>query len=147
MPGQLKEFLQRWVITTVAVLVAEHIVPGIHYDTWYGLLIATLVLGLLNAFLKPLLLLLSLPLLVVTLGLFTLVINALLLYLVGSLMEDFRVDSFGAAFIGGLIISLVSLALHSLTGTGAARIRVRRGRGRSGSDGPDDPGNGPVIDV
>src|SRR5438874_7325940 len=53
MPKQLKEFLQRWLITTVAVLVATHIVHGIHYDNWQGLIVATLVLGLLNAFLRP----------------------------------------------------------------------------------------------
>src|SRR5215470_1819817 len=95
--SKLKEFLERWGITTLAVLVAANIVPGIRYDHWQGLLVATLVLGLLNAFLRPLLLFLSLPLLFVTLGLFTLVINALLLYLVGQ-MKYFHVDSFGAAF-------------------------------------------------
>ena len=81
MPVQLKAFLQRWIIIMVAVLVATHIVPGIHYDHWQGLLIATFVLGLLNAFLKPVLLFLSLPLVIVTFGLFTVVINALLLYM------------------------------------------------------------------
>src|SRR5882724_8621139 len=98
MPTKLKEFLQRWLITTVAVLVATHVVKGIHYDDWQGLLVATLVLGLLNAFLRPLLMFLSLPLVIVTLGLFTLVINAILLYLVGQIIQGFHVDSFRAAF-------------------------------------------------
>src|SRR5690242_1373105 len=97
MPTKLKEFLQRWIITTVAVLVAASVVPGIRYDDWPNLLVATLVLGLLNAFLRPILTFLSLPLVLVTLGLFMLVINAVLLYFVGH-MKHFHVDSFGAAF-------------------------------------------------
>ena len=145
MQSGLKEFIQRWIITTVAVLVATHLVPGIDYDTWPGLLVATLVLGLLSAFVKPLLMVLSLPLVIVTLGLFTLFINALLLYVVGQLFKDFRVESFGAAFWGGLIISIVSIALNSLTKTGS-RIEVRRGRRPGPPQRPDDPG-GPVIDV
>src|SRR5688572_29903310 len=93
----LKEFTQRWIITTVAVLVAAHIVSGIRYESWQGLLVATLVLGLLSAFVKPVLVLISLPLLLATLGLFLLVINALLLYVVGHLLKGFHVETFGAA--------------------------------------------------
>src|SRR6266702_6763771 len=107
MATQLKGFLQRWLITTVSVLVATPMVDGIDTDNWQGLLVATLVLGLLNAFLRPLLLLLSLPLVVVTLGLFTLVVNAVLLYMVGQ-MKFFHVRSFGAAFWGALGFSLVA---------------------------------------
>ena len=78
MSPALKKFIQRWLINTLAVLVATQIVrSGIHYDSITGLLIATLLLGILNTFLRPVLLFLSLPLLVFTLGLFTLVINAL----------------------------------------------------------------------
>ena len=144
MPTKLKEFLQRWLITTVAVLVAAHIVKGIRYDTPEGLIVATLVLGLLNAFIRPVLMFLSLPLVVVTLGLFNFVINALLLYLVGQ-MKHFHVDSFWVAFWGGLVISIVSLILNSLTGTGNARVTVRRGK-KPPPDKPD-TGSGPVIDV
>ena len=144
MRTQLKEFVQRWLITTVAVLVATHVVSGIHYDHWEGLLVATLLLGFLNAFLRPLLMLLSLPLLIVTLGLFTLVINAVLLYFVGQL-KYFHVNSFRAAFWGALVISLVSLVLNSITGTGKSRIEVRRGKRRPPSD--RSGGGGPVIDV
>ena len=85
MPTKLKEFLQRWLITAVAVLVATHVVPRIHYDDWQGLLVATLVLGLLNAFIRPILMFLSLPLVVDTLGFFIFVINAVLLYLVDQM--------------------------------------------------------------
>jgi len=143
MPTKLKEFLQRWLITTVAVLVAAHIVKGIRYDTPEGLIVATLVLGLLNAFIRPVLMFLSLPLVVVTLGFFIFIINAVLLYLVGQ-MKHFHVDTFGAAFWGGLVISIVSLILNSLTGTGNARVTVQRGQ--KPPDKPD-TGSGPVIDV
>ena len=146
MQSRLKEFIQRWVITTVAVLVATHIVPGINYTSWTSLLIATLLLGLLSAFVKPVLVLISLPLLLATLGLFILVINAVLLYVVGQLMKDFRVASFGAAFWGGVVISIVTLVLNSLTKTGSSRIEVRRGTRPGPPKRPDDPG-GPVIDV
>ena len=147
MPNKLKEFLQRWIITTAAVLVAAQIVTGIKYDSGRALLIATLVLGLLNAFLRPLLLLLSLPLLVLTLGLFTLIINALLLWGVGRLIDGFHVEGFRSAFWGALIISVISVLLNSLTGTGNARISVQRGRKPPPPNRTDGDGNGPVIDV
>lgn len=147
MPTKLKEFLQRWLINTVAVLAATYIVPGIHYRDWPDLLMATFILGLLNAFVRPLMLLLSLPLLIFTLGLFTLVINACLLLLVSWLLKpSFHVENFGYALLGALVISLVSLALNSLTGTGNSRVQIRRGKQPSSPNKPDD-GGGPVIDV
>jgi len=147
MPSKLKEFLMRWAITTVGVLVAAHLVRGIHYDhgNWVALLVATLLLGLLNAFIRPLLLLLSLPLVLLTLGLFMLVINAGLLYLVGRTVRGFHVDTFGAAFWGALIISVVYVFLNLLTGTGNARVKFRRGRRKPTRS--DHDGDGPVIDV
>ena len=143
----LKAFLLRWLISTLAVLVATHVVNGIGYDRPSTLFVASLLLGILTAFLRPLMLLLSLPLLIFTLGLFTLVINAALLFWVGKLVKGFVVESFSAAFWGALVISLISLVLNSLTGT--ARVGVRR-------DPPPPPpppdrddrgGGGPVIDV
>jgi putative membrane protein len=144
----MKLFLQRWLINTIAVLVAANVIPGIAHDTTAALLVASLLLGVLNALLRPLLLLLSLPLVVFTLGLFTLVINALLLMLVGQLVKSFHVETFWAAFWGGLIVSLVSLVLTTLTGTGEKRILLNshRPRPRNGRD-PRGSGGGPVIDV
>lgn len=145
MPQPLKEFLQRWLIGTVAVLVATYIVPGITFRHWLDLIVATFILGILNTFVRPLLLLFSLPLLIVTLGLFTLIINALLLYFVGALLDPrFTVDSFRAAFWGGLVITIISIVLNSLTGTGSTRIKVERGRPPPRDR---DDGGGPVIDV
>src|SRR6266542_626243 len=143
MSEALKAFLQRWLINAVAVMVAANLVKGIDYQTLSGLLVASLLLGNFNALLRPLLFLLSLPLVILTLGLFTLVINALLLYFVGALVKSFAVAGFWPAFWGSLVISIVSLVLNSITGTGSSRIEFRRGKARSGGR----DGDGPVIDV
>src|SRR5438093_12377715 len=91
MSESLKRFLQRWLINTVAVMVAAKVVPGIECDSITGLFAASLLLGIFNALLRPLLWLLSLPLVIMTLGLFALVINAVLLYFVGNLVNSFVV--------------------------------------------------------
>ncbi|MBU6411641.1 MAG: phage holin family protein [Verrucomicrobiota bacterium] len=146
-PGtrKLLRFLQSWVINTFAVLVAAVILRGhIRYQTPTDLILASLLLGILNAFVRPILMFLALPLLIVTLGLFTWVINALLLYFVGVLMGPaFEVDTFGFAFLGALIISLVSMALNILTGTGGTHFTIHHRPPRNHDDNDD----GPVIDV
>ena len=143
----MKKFFQSWMINTLAVLAAVHIVPGIQlkdHNFWTPF-VTSLVLGILNAFIRPILMLVALPLLIVTLGLFTLVINALLLSLVSVLLGHyFVVDNFGAAFLGALVISIVSLILNFLTGANRTRIRVEHRRPPPDSD---RGGNGPVIDV
>jgi len=144
-PG-LKKFLQSWAINTLAVLVAVYIVPGIHFkdDNLLTPFVTSLVLGILNAFFRPILMFFALPLLIVTLGLFSVVINALLLYLVGLLLGGhFEVESFWSALLGSIIISIVSVVLNSLTGTGSPRVSVERRRSNDNRRG----GNGPVIDV
>jgi putative membrane protein len=141
----VKTFIRRWVVTSLAVLVATHLVKGLDYDNLAALFAAALVLGILNALVRPVMMLLSLPLLIVTLGLFILVINAGLLYLVGQLVKGFHVAGFGAAFWGGLVISVVSLVVNILTGTGESRVEIRR-RKREGPH-ERDRGDGPVIDV
>ena len=144
---KLVRFFQSWVINAFAVLLAVIILRNhISYDNkLLNLLLASLLLGILNAFVRPILIFIALPLLIFTLGLFTLVINALLLYFVGYLMSPaFKVDSFGYAFLGALIIGIVSAALNALTGN--ARISVQR-RGPPNPPGSSGGGNGPVIDV
>jgi len=138
-------FLKRWLITTVSVWLAANIVPGIIY-TPPGLFLAALVLGLLNAFVRPVMVVLSLPLLIFTLGLFMLVINALLLWSVGSVLKNFHVNGFAPAFWGSLIISLTSLLLNYLTKSGSARMEWRVGKSPGRPPPPKDDG-GPVIDV
>jgi putative membrane protein len=138
-------FLEIWLINTLAVVVAVIILRGhIRYGKPTDLIIASLLLGILNAFVRPILMRLALPLVIFTLGLFTLVINALVLYFVGVLMgTHFQVDSFGFAFLGAIIISIVSIALNVVTGMGNARVTFQR-RPPPPSKSDDD---GPVIDV
>ena len=140
----MKRFIQSWFINTLAVLIAVYLVNGIHYHKPLDLLVASLLLGILNAVLRPFLMFLTLPLLILTLGLFMLVINALLLYFVGYILRPhFYVDSFGNAFLGALIISIVVMILNALTGKGKSSVQIHR-RSRRDSD---SNGGGPVIDV
>ena len=142
----MKKFLHSWVINTLAVLLAVYLVRGIDYKGPIDLIVASLLLGILNAVVRPVLLLLSLPVLLVTLGLFTLVINAGLLYLVSNLLSpNFHVANFRAAFWGAVVIWLVSVVLNVLTGNSRARIRVERHK-RPPDHGPKG-GSGPVIDI
>jgi putative membrane protein len=147
MSPKLKKFLASWAINTLAVGLAGLIMHRhIHYEKPVYLLAASLLLGVLNAILKPVIMFLALPLLVFTLGLFMFVINALLLYFVGFLLRPyFSVDTFWSAFWGALIISVVSVVLNSLTGVGSMRVQVHRGN--RPPSGPDRGGNGPFIDV
>jgi putative membrane protein len=150
---KLLRFLQSWIINTVAVLLAvvilrNHISYG---DKLANLLIASLLLGILNAFVRPILMLIALPLLIFTLGLFMLVINALLLALLTLLLPFFHITSdgihfsFGYAFLGAFIISVISVILNVLTGN--ARVSVQRRRPPPGPPKNSGGGNGPVIDV
>ena len=143
-------FLKSWAINTLAVLLAVKIAPGLHFSPTSPIaapILTALLLGILNAFIRPILMLVALPLLIFTLGLFTLVINGLLLCLVAWLLRSdyFRVDSFGAAFIGAIIISVVSIALNVMTG--GTRVSVRRGPPPPRPPGRSGPDDGPVIDV
>jgi putative membrane protein len=143
----MKSFLIRSFTTGVAVFLAAYIVPGITFETYGALILATLLLGVLNAFIRPVMVILALPLLIFTLGLFILVINALLLYWVGHILRPgFSVDSFGSAFWGSLIISIVSLILNSLIKGGDSQIQFHKGKPPPASRPPDDDG-GPIIDV
>jgi putative membrane protein len=139
---KLWRFLGTWAINTLAVLVAVEIVPGIRFNDnhWFTPFVTSLVLGILNAFVRPILMFLALPLLIFTLGLFTLVINALLLYAVGQ-MPFFHVNSFGSAFLGALVISIVSIFLNIMTG--GARVSIQRRPPKKKNDDDDKP----VIDV
>jgi len=140
----MKRFLQNWLIGTCAVLVAVYVVPGVHYEKPLDLVVASLLLGILNAVLRPVLLVLALPLVLLTLGLFVLVINALLLWLVSWLMRPhFWVEDFWAAFWGALVISVVSTLLGRLTGTHGSNPH----RGVSQTLPRKPPGGGPVIDI
>lgn len=109
----IRRFVFRWAVTTIAVMVASSVIRGIRYDTVAALIGASLLLGILNAFVRPFLLIISVPLILLTLGLFILVLNGLLLLLVPHVVVGFHVDSFWSAFWGAIIISLVSWLLSA----------------------------------
>lgn len=122
-------FLLRLLINAAALWVAIQLVGGIdHQGSVWSLLFVALVFGVLNASVRPLFLLLSLPFVIVTLGLFILIINALMLRLTswvsGLLGLGFHVEGFWAAFLGGLIVSVVSLMLSIFTGERKLRVHV-----------------------
>lgn len=142
-----QSFIKRWLISTAAVLVATYVIPGIDYSSWIHLLGATLLLGILNTFVRPILLVLSLPILILTLGLFMIVINALLLMFVSWIMKpNFHVAGFWSAFFGALVISIITLLLNSMTGSGDSQVEVKRGQAPQPAR-RDDDGGGPIIDV
>lgn len=106
--------LVRWLVLALGVVLSTKIVPGISYDTGTTLFVVVLLLSLFNAVLKPLLLLFTLPFIVLTLGVGIWLINALLFYFVGRLVDGFHVAGFGSALLGALIVSLTNMILNRL---------------------------------
>jgi len=133
----MKHFVFRWAVTTVAVMVASSVIRGIRYDTVAALIGASLLLGILNAFIRPFLLILSAPLILLTLGFFILILNGLLLLVVPSVVVGFHVDHFWSAFWGAIVVSIVSWILSAFFRGSDGRVHVlthhtqiRRVRGR-----------------
>jgi putative membrane protein len=107
--------LLRWLILTAAILAAAYLLDGIEIRDFLSAFLAAAVLGILNAFLRPLLILLTLPLNILSLGLFTFVINAFLLKMASGVISGFEVHGFWTALFGALVITLVSGLLNALT--------------------------------
>ncbi|OVZ55441.1 hypothetical protein CDO44_24855 [Pigmentiphaga sp. NML080357] len=103
-----------WLLNAVALLVVAYLLPGITVASFGSALIAALVLGLLNSLVKPVLVLLTLPITIVTLGLFLIVLNALLFWFAGSILKGFQVNGFWWAVIGALLYSLISGLLSAI---------------------------------
>jgi len=114
-PGKriMRGFLLRWIILTVAIIVSAYILDGIHVTGFFSAFFAAAILGVLNAFFRPILLILTLPINVLSLGLFTFVINALMLMMASGVISGFVVSGFGSALLGSLLISIVSWGLNS----------------------------------
>lgn len=102
-----------WLLNALALLAVAHLVPGIHVDGYGSAMIAALFLGLVNALIRPLLLVLTLPVTVLTLGLFILVINGLLFWFTGTVLRDFVVEGFWPGFAGAVLYSIFSWALNA----------------------------------
>ena len=103
-----------WLINSVALFALPYVFPWVTVDTFWTALIAALVLGLINALIRPVLVLLTLPVTVLTLGLFIFVINGLLLWFVGSFIHGFTVDGFWAGVFGAIVYSIISWALAAI---------------------------------
>lgn len=119
----LLRFLIFWAINTLSLWVADDLFDGIAFQTLQALFISGLVLGIVNTFVKPVLLILTLPLSIVTLGIFVLVINALMLLLVAWLVPGFVVSGFWAGFFVALFVSVFSFIINSLIGYNKVTIR------------------------
>jgi putative membrane protein len=109
--GIMRGFLVHWGITSVALAASAYLVPGIRVTSLAALLLAAIVLGLVNAVVRPILVLLTLPITVLTLGLFYLVVNGAAFGLAAALVPGFMVASLGAAVLGALIVGVVSWLL------------------------------------
>ncbi len=119
-------FLVRWSINLLALVVAAILIKGIRIQSIETGVIAAGILGLVNAVIRPIVLVLTLPINILTLGLFTLVINAVLLELVADLVPGFAIESFGAAFFGALLISIISWLLNLFVGGDGKVVFIKR---------------------
>ncbi len=99
----------RWIVNAAALLLVAYIYPGVHVESFVAALIAALVLGLVNAFIRPLLVILTFPVTLLTLGLFLFVINALMFWLVAEVVHGFAVTGFWAALVGSILYSVITL--------------------------------------
>ncbi len=110
----MKELLLKWLVNTIALFVVVHVVAGVSVERWQTMIVAALVIGLLNAFLRPFIIFLTLPVTILTLGLFTLVVNGLMFSLAAWLVKGFHVAGFASAFVAALVFSIVSFLLNLL---------------------------------
>ena len=118
----LLRLLLIWSLNSLALIAVASFVPGIHVDGFMAAFVAAVVLGLVNTLIRPILLVLTLPVTIFSLGLFILVINGLMFWFAGSILRGFVVDSFGHAVLGAVLFSIFSWALSSA----AAQLLVRK---------------------
>ncbi len=103
-----------WFVSALAILAASYLLPGVHIAGFLTALVVAVVLGIINAIIKPILVILTLPINILTLGLFTLVINAFLVLLTSAIVPGFKVDGFLWALIFSIVLSIINMFLHSL---------------------------------
>ena len=130
MLNSLTPFLIQWAVTALSLWVASYLFKGLRFEGTGSLVVAALVLGFANALVKPLLIVLTLPLTLLTFGLFILVINALMLLLVSRLVKGFRLSGFWTAFFASLFISVLSIAIGALVG-GSPQMTIQLPSGGS----------------
>jgi putative membrane protein len=113
----MPQFLLTWLVAAISLVITAKIVPGFNLDTFTAAAIAAIIMGLINAIVRPILVLMTLPLTILTLGLFLLVVNAISIGLVAYLTPGFNVTGFFPAVIGSIVLSLVSGLLSKFVGT------------------------------
>lgn len=104
--------LINWIVSAMVIFSVGYILPGIHIADFTTAFVVALVLGIINAVLKPVLLILTLPINILTLGLFTFILNAILILLVGNIVPGFKVDGFLWALIFGIVLSIANSVVH-----------------------------------
>ena len=124
----MKNYIIRWLINAVGLLIVSKTMESIEIDSILTAVVAAAVIGIINTFLRPILIILTLPINILSLGLFTLVINGLIFYFVGNIVEGFQVTGFLAAFIGALILSVINILATFLIGMGKGKafIHIQR---------------------
>ena len=110
------KLILKWLLSAMALLLVAYLYSGVEVRSFSGALIAAFVIGLFNAILRPVLVLLTLPITFVTLGLFLFIINALMFWSASGVLNDFHVNGFGAALIGSLLYSVIGLVIESALG-------------------------------
>jgi putative membrane protein len=118
------QFLLHWAITALALWLASLLFKGLKFSDTTSLVVSALLLGFANAIVKPLLILLTLPLTLITFGFFLLVINALMIMLVAKLVKGFQVSGFWTAFFASIFISLLSIAIGAMVSSGDPRTEI-----------------------
>lgn len=125
----LMPFFVQWAITALALWVASLLFRGLKFESSGALIGSALLLGLANALVKPLLIVLTLPLTLLTFGLFLLVLNALMILLVSALVRGFRVSGFWTAFFASIFVSLMSIAVGSMVNSGTPETTIQMPQG------------------
>lgn len=105
-------FVLRWLINTLALLAASYVVPGVSFSGFWPAFVAALIFGLINAVIRPVMIVLTLPVNLITLGFFTLVINALMFWLTASIVKGFTVTGFWPAFFGALVYWIIIMLVN-----------------------------------
>ena len=129
MPHHLLTFLVHWGITALSLWLASHVFKGLRFDDARALVVSALLLGLANAIVRPVLVVLTLPLTLLTFGAFLLVINALMLLLVARLVRGFRISGFWTAFFASIFIAVLSLVIGAVVSIGDPGSEIQLPKG------------------
>jgi putative membrane protein len=122
----LEALFVRWLFNAAALFIASWLLSGVSYgDDWWSLFLAAIVFTIVNMFIKPVLTILSIPFIVVTLGLFYLLLNVLMLYITDWLVHDFEIDTFWWGLLAAIIVSIVNGGLHLIFGEPGSQRRRR----------------------